>query len=76
MHLRAIGRQFTQMNAYFLVMSFEEMFCESCTERGNSSVQQAGEDGYGSRKITYISGITWIDDAKPLLQPPRSPHGG
>ena len=45
-------------------------------ERGNSSVQETGEDGYGSRKITYISGVVWINDAKPLLQPPRSPHGG
>ena len=52
------------------------MLCESCTERGNSSVQEAGEDGYGSGKAMYISGIMWIDDAKPLLQPPRSPHGG
>ena len=40
-------------------------------ERGDSSVQEAGEDGYGSGKVTYISGIMWIDDAKPLLQPPR-----
>ena len=45
-------------------------------ERGNSSVQEAGEDGYGSGKVTYISGMMWIDDAKPLLQSPRSPHGG
>ena len=45
-------------------------------ERGNSSVQEAGDDGYGSGKVTYISGIMWIDDAKPLLQPLRSPHGG
>ena len=45
-------------------------------ERGNSSVQEAGEDGYGSGEVRYISGIMWIDDAKPLLPPPRSPHGG
>ena len=30
------------------------MFCESCTERGDSSVQEAGEDGYGSEKVTYF----------------------
>ena len=52
------------------------MLCESCTERGNSSVQEAGEDGYGSGKVTYISGIMWIYNAESLLQPPRSPHGG
>ena len=49
------------------------MLCESCTERGNNSVQEAGKDGYGSGKVTYISGTMWIDDAKSLLQPPRSP---
>ena len=59
-----------------MIPSFEEMLCESCTERGNSSVQEAGEHGYGSGKATYISGIMWIDDAKPLLQTPRSPHVG
>ena len=35
-------------------LSFEEMLRESCTERGESSVQEAGEDGYGSGKVTYI----------------------
>ena len=24
-----------------------------------------------SKRLTYISGIMWIDDAKSLLQPPR-----
>ena len=52
------------------------MLCESCSERGNSSVQEAGEDGYGSGKVTYISGMMWIDDAKPLLQPPTIPAWG
>ena len=52
------------------------MLCESCTERGNSSVQEAGEDGYGSEKATYISGIMWIDDAKRLLQPHDPRMGG
>ena len=27
-------------------------------------------------KLRMISGIMWIDDAKSLLEPPRSPHGG
>ena len=29
------------------------MFCESCTERGDSSVQEAGEDGCGSGQIAF-----------------------
>ena len=52
------------------------MLRESYTERGDSSVQKAGEDEYGSGKVTYITGIMWFDGAKPLLQPPRSLHGG
>ena len=59
-----------------MIPVIEEMLRESCTERGDSSVQEAGEDGYGCGKVTYISGIMWFDGAKPLLQPPRSPHGG
>ena len=52
------------------------MLRESCTERGKSSVQEAGEDEYGSGKVTYKTGIMWFDGAKSLVQPPRSLHGG
>ena len=45
-------------------------------ERGNSSVQEAGEDGYGSGKVTYISGIMWIDDAKAIIATPTIPAWG
>ena len=33
------------------VTSFEEKLREFCTERGDSTVQEAGEDGYGSGKV-------------------------
>ena len=26
-------------------------------ERGDSNIQEAGEDGYGSRNVTYFSGV-------------------
>ena len=50
-------------------LSFEEILRESCTERGESSVQETGEDGYGSGKVTYISGIMWIHGANPIATP-------
>ena len=50
-------------------LSFEEILREFCTEGGDSSVQEAGEDGYGSGKVTYISGIRWIHGAKPIATP-------
>ena len=40
-------------------------------ERGDSSVQEGSQDGYGSAKVTYISEIMWFDGAKP-----RSPRMG
>ena len=51
-------------------LSVEEMLSESCTEKGDSSVQEAGEDGYDSGKVTYISGIMWVyGPANPIATP-------
>ena len=50
-------------------LSFEEILRESSTERSDSSVQEAGEDGYRSGKVTYISGIMWIHGANLIATP-------
>ena len=40
------------------------MLRESRSERGDSSVQEAGEEIWW--RTSYISGIMWIDGAKPI----------
>ena len=39
-------------NLWWSCPSFEDMLHESCTEKGDSSFQEAGEDGYGSGQVT------------------------
>ena len=44
------------------------MFCESCTERGDSSVQEAGEDGCGSGQVTFQ------ESCRLMVQANSNPH--
>ena len=51
-------------------LSFKEMLRQSCTERGESSVQEAGEDGYGSGQVWFQESCGSMVQSQ--LQPPRS----
>ena len=46
------------------------MLLESCTERGDSSVQEAGEDLYGSGQVTFQESCGSMMQSQ--MQPPRS----
>ena len=46
------------------------MLLESCTERGDSSVQEAGEDVHGSGQVTFQESCRSTMQSQ--LQPPRS----
>ena len=46
------------------------MLGEFCTERGDSSVQEAGEDGCGSGQVTFQESCGSMVHSQ--LQPPRS----
>ena len=51
-----------------MLLSFEEIVRESCTKRGDSSVEEA----WGRwiwQGTSYISGIMWIDGANPIATP-------
>ena len=46
------------------------MLLESCTERGDSSVKEVGEDVYGSGQVTFQESCGSMMQSQ--LQPPRS----